>query len=510
MLRLRHALGRLDRLKDWERSARTGMASAVTTEPCADLLRLLGEPQRRYEHIHVAGSKGKGSTSALLGAALEEGGWRTAVLSSPHVECITERVRINGEPIDAGALADSLEAALAARTAAEAGGTTGAHASWFDVFVAASLHACAEARVGWAVVECGLGGRCDSTNVLGAQLAVLTGVELEHTEVLGNTLEAIAAEKAAIASPGGALVACVSPALYPVVRAVARARRVRTCTVLPRSEDPLSDNLELARLALDELGRRGVICAVPSSATGRAAPSTSVVPSSVPGHADPIPRRIGRGLLSAPQVERARRALPARQELLLSACGTPVLLDAAHTPASAQYLARSVLCGAIPVAGYALSSGSLLVSTDGPTACQLAGDRAQASVMHGVRAGGAGGAAGAAPAAPTPPVLLVGMLEDKDHAAVATALGSLSPIHAVCVALASAPADGASEQAVLRVRDAVVRAGCASVSIAPDAARALDEALDAARRHKTWVLVAGSFRLCGAVRPLLSACPLPG
>ena len=104
------------------------------------------------------------------------------MLSSPHVESLTERVRIDGQPIGEAPLADALEAALDARAAAAARGSGGGGASWFDVFVAASLLACAEARVGWAVVECGLGGRRDSTNVLGAEVALLTSVELEHTE----------------------------------------------------------------------------------------------------------------------------------------------------------------------------------------------------------------------------------------------------------------------------------------------------------------------------------------
>lgn len=362
----------------------------------------------------------------MLGAAVEEAGWRSAVLSSPHVECVTERVRFNREPISAAALADALEMALQARAAAEARGSTGAAASWFDTFVAGSLLACAEARMDWAVVECGLGGRCDSTNVLGAPVALLTSVELEHTEVLGSTLEAIAREKGAIASPGGALLACVPASLSPVVRAIARDRRARTCTVLPRSGSVSSDNLELARLALDELGRRGASCSASSGTPGA---------------------RISRRLLSAPQVQRARGALPGRTERLVSACGVRVLLDAAHTPASARALVASARLDAA--------------------------------------------AAGARP------VLLIGMLDDKDHLAVASELSSLSPLHVVCVSL------GQSQAGTLRLRQAVAAACTGSVSVAPDAASAVEAALAATRRCDTWLVVAGSFRLCGAVRPLL-------
>lgn len=401
------------------------MASMATAQPCADLLELMGQPHRQYRHVHVAGSKGKGSTAALIGAALEAAGWRCAVLSSPHVQCITERLRIDGQAVGQEALSKALDAALAARARAEARGTHGMEATWFDTFVAASLHACAEAQVDWAVVECGLGGRSDSTNVLASPMALLTSVELEHTEVLGDTLEAIAREKCGIASPDGALVACVSTDLSQIVHDIAREQRVRTCTVLPRSQDHTEDNLEISRLTLDELGRRGFLCAPRSNARLS---------------------RLSRCLLGPQQVQRAHRMLPARQERLMSACGVEVLLDAAHTPASA---------------------------------CSLV---AVTRRMRSVR---------------KPPVLLIGMLGDKDHGQVSASMSALLPPHVVCV-------DVSGGRGVAgKLKTQMAAAGCTSVCAVPDVASALEAALDAARHHETWLVVVGSFRLCGSVRGIL-------
>lgn len=131
--------------------------------------------------MHVAGSKGKGSVVALVSAALQSAGHRCGTLTSPHVERVNERLRLQGAPTSDDALAAALEATMAARATAAARKSAGGDASWFDVFIAASLWSVASEGAGWAVVECGLGGRGDSTNVLGAEVSVLTSVELERS-----------------------------------------------------------------------------------------------------------------------------------------------------------------------------------------------------------------------------------------------------------------------------------------------------------------------------------------
>ena len=160
-----------------------------------ELLGRLGHPERRYPAIHVVGSNGKSTTTRLIEALLAGEGLRVGAYLSPHVVRWSERIRVGGEDAD-------LEAAVSAvRDAAVPGATQ------FEVLTAAALHAFAEAAVDVAVVEAGLGGRLDATNVLAAPVVVLTNVSLEHTDALGETREEIAAEKLAVVPRGGTVVA---------------------------------------------------------------------------------------------------------------------------------------------------------------------------------------------------------------------------------------------------------------------------------------------------------------
>jgi dihydrofolate synthase / folylpolyglutamate synthase len=159
------------------------------------LLRALGEPQRSFRSIHVVGTNGKTTTARLAEALLAGDGVAVGTYTSPHVVAWAERIRVGGSEID-------LERALGrVRTAAEETGAT-----QFEVLTAAAFAEFAAAEVEVAVVEAGLGGRLDATNVLSAPVVVLTNVALEHTEVLGGTREEIAAEKLAVLSPGATAV----------------------------------------------------------------------------------------------------------------------------------------------------------------------------------------------------------------------------------------------------------------------------------------------------------------
>jgi dihydrofolate synthase/folylpolyglutamate synthase len=159
------------------------------------LLRELGDPQRRFPAIHVVGTNGKSTTTRLTEALLLDAGVSAGSYLSPHVRGWGERIRVGGEEAD-------FEAAVAAvRPAAEALGAT-----QFEVLTAAALVAFAAAEVDVAVVEAGLGGRHDATNVLETRVVVLTSVALDHMDVLGDTREAIAAEKLAVVQPGSTVV----------------------------------------------------------------------------------------------------------------------------------------------------------------------------------------------------------------------------------------------------------------------------------------------------------------
>jgi len=159
------------------------------------LLAELGEPQRAFPAIHVVGTNGKSTATRRAAAFLAREGLNTGAYTSPHVSGWSERIQVGGTDAD-------LEQALGrVRGRAERLGAT-----QFEVLTAAALAEFAAAGVDVAVVEAGLGGRLDATNMLDARVVVLTNVALDHTDVLGDTREAIAAEKLAVVTPGAAVV----------------------------------------------------------------------------------------------------------------------------------------------------------------------------------------------------------------------------------------------------------------------------------------------------------------
>ena len=152
------------------------------------LLAELGEPQRAFPSVHVVGTKGKSTATRTIAAYLEREGLRTAAYTSPHVSGWAERIQVGGEEVDFEAAVERV------RPAGERLGAT-----QFEVLTAAALAAFAAAAVDVAVVEAGLGGRLDATNVVDAPVVLLTNVGFEHTEVLGESHEEIAKEKLEVA-----------------------------------------------------------------------------------------------------------------------------------------------------------------------------------------------------------------------------------------------------------------------------------------------------------------------
>jgi dihydrofolate synthase/folylpolyglutamate synthase len=173
------------------------------------LLRELGDPHRAYRTVHVGGTSGKSSTSMMIAAALQAAGKRTGLHTKPHLHAMTERARIDGAPIERERFAALLDAMMPAieRTAAQFG-----RATYYETLLALAFVYFADERVDVAVIEVGLGGRLDGTNVVLPMVAAITSVGYDHTDVLGSTIEAIAFEKAGIAKPGVPLVLAVVPA----------------------------------------------------------------------------------------------------------------------------------------------------------------------------------------------------------------------------------------------------------------------------------------------------------
>lgn len=295
---------RIELLNNWGQGPRIRMVP--TLAPMRDLMTRLGNPHHAFAVVHVTGTKGKGSVCALIEAALHSAGVRVGRYASPHVHSICERVSIGRRNVDKYTLARALERVLDARDEACAAGTPAKDATWFDAITAAAFLIFAHERLEWVVVEVGLGGRLDSTNVIDGRICVITNIALEHTEVLGNTLLEIAREKGGIIKNGAVVVTGVGRdcAAHAVLASLARAREAKLVTIDPQA-GITRHNVELAGAALDRLG---ILCLRDATASP-----------------------IGRALLDESTVRSAR--LPGRIELgEITVADRPVtvVLDGAH------------------------------------------------------------------------------------------------------------------------------------------------------------------------------------
>jgi dihydrofolate synthase/folylpolyglutamate synthase len=160
-------------------------------------LDALGRPERACPVLHVAGTNGKGSTCAMAAAALRLAGLRTGLYTSPHLEAFNERIQVDGRPIDDEALAAAVAAVRAACPWHDAG-APGQRLTYFEFATVAAFRYLALARVEVAVVEVGLGGRLDATNAVRPAVTAVARIGLDHTQLLGDTVEAVAREKAGI------------------------------------------------------------------------------------------------------------------------------------------------------------------------------------------------------------------------------------------------------------------------------------------------------------------------
>ena len=176
------------------------------------LTELLGDPQRVYPVIHLTGTNGKGSTAAMIESLLRADGLRTGRFTSPHVTSVAERITIDGEPISDGRFDDVWREIEPYVTIVDEQLIDGVPMTFFEIITAMAFAAFADAPVDVAVVEVGLGGTWDATNVVDADVAVITPIDLDHTHLLGSTVGEIATEKAGIIKPGAqAILAGQSP-----------------------------------------------------------------------------------------------------------------------------------------------------------------------------------------------------------------------------------------------------------------------------------------------------------
>jgi len=192
-----------------------------------ELLDRLGNPQRALPAVHVAGTKGKGSTAAMIGAVLRASGYRTGVFTSPHLDRLEERLAVDGQPCTEAELVALVEQLVApVRAMDEAAGRRSPPEdgpTYFEVVTAMAMLHFARRKVDLAVLEVGLGGRLDSTNVCRPLVSAITSISLDHTRQLGDTLESIAGEKAGIIKPGVPVVSGVTdPGPREVIREACR------------------------------------------------------------------------------------------------------------------------------------------------------------------------------------------------------------------------------------------------------------------------------------------------
>ena len=205
-----------------------------------ELLKKLGDPQKKLKFIHVAGSNGKGSTCAMLSAIARAAGYRTGLYTSPYIQDFCERMQVDGQNVPGEVLAEITERVKAIADA------MADHPSQFELVTAIALEYFYEAKCDIVVLEVGMGGALDSTNAIDApEVAVITNIGLEHTEYLGDTLEAIAATKAGIIKPGCHAV-CYdgAPEVTEVVKAVCAEKKVPLrCVDFARME-PVAETLD--------------------------------------------------------------------------------------------------------------------------------------------------------------------------------------------------------------------------------------------------------------------------
>src|SRR6185503_9822535 len=159
-----------------------------------ELCRRLGDPQHKFKSIHVGGTNGKGSTSHMLAAILQMAGYKTGLYTSPHLKDFRERIRINGQMISEQEVVDFV--------ADHKADFEDIKPSFFEMTVGLAFAIFAREKVDIAIIEVGLGGRLDSTNIITPLLSVITNIGWDHMNILGDTLQLIAAEKAGIIKPG--------------------------------------------------------------------------------------------------------------------------------------------------------------------------------------------------------------------------------------------------------------------------------------------------------------------
>ncbi len=413
-------------------------------EEMRTLVAALGHPEQRFRSVLIAGTNGKGSTSATLSAILLAAGYRSGLYTSPHLDRVNERIRIAGTPISDAEFAGHYFRVDDCSGQLVSDGKLPGYPSFFETLTALAFLAFAEAQVDLAVLEVGMGGRLDATNVVEPLVSVITDISLDHMEWLGNTISEIAREKAGILRPNGTLVTLPQhPEANQAIGEVAvtlDVRGVNAAEYVPAFADHVETSTLRNRYPLTVLGE-GIEIDSPLAGAHQRRNIALAIAAAVElaeHHGFRItPAAIEAGIRQTRWPGRLERiAVPGKAE---------VLLDVAHNPAGAWALRAA------------------LSSLDDEV--------------------------------PRRNVLVFGCMQDKAYEAMAQILFPLFDL--VVATPVRSPRSAAAEEIV----GAAGKTGVRAVS-ARDGQDALDRAWAETSPHDR-IIIAGSVYLVGEVRPLL-------
>ncbi len=296
-----------------------------------ELMKLLGQPQKSFRCIHIAGTNGKGSTASMIASILKEAGYTTGLFTSPHLISFTERIRINGQLIsekDAIELASGIRKSIA---------DTDLNPTFFEFVTAMAFHYFACNNVDWAVIETGMGGRLDATNVVQPEVTVITNISLDHCEFLGNTISDIAFEKAGIMKQG---VPLITASQDPVVTNQLSEMATSLNSVIHVYKKDFNGDLK-------DMSDRQITL----NYSGTNQYSNLEVPLTGAHQLDNACTAIracevlkAKGLsISAQSLERGLKRVNLEGRLEWVSDSPPILLDGAHNPEASRLLASSIL-----------------------------------------------------------------------------------------------------------------------------------------------------------------------
>jgi dihydrofolate synthase/folylpolyglutamate synthase len=259
------------------------------------LMTALGMPQRRFASVHVVGSNGKSSTTRFIAAILQRHGLRTGSYTSPHLSSFRERVEVREQAVSEERFAAAVKRAAQAAATVERKLDPGDGVTQFEALTAAAYHELAASGVEVAVIEAGLGGRYDATNVIPSRVQVLTGVALEHTRWLGSTVADIAAEKLAVVREGATLVVGgLEPQVHAAAKRAAADHHATLVTAPVLDDEPATRGLQLRAAGAFQRANFGVAAAAAEAFLGRPLDPEAVrtaAQTAIPGRLETVDRR---------------------------------------------------------------------------------------------------------------------------------------------------------------------------------------------------------------------------